>query len=152
MKKVLLLTEVFPPAFNPRMGYLVKYLPEFEWDADIIAINTLKENNYKFLVGNNKIVRVELKYSDTPHGLVQKAWRTLNLKRHFINNKKPFINEINLNFKRDEYSVILVSVSWDLFVLDAGLTISKQWGIPLMADIRDIIEQKPPVTHLQKGY
>jgi glycosyltransferase involved in cell wall biosynthesis len=143
MKKVLLLTEVFPPAFNPRMGYLVKNLPEFGWDADIITINTLKENNFKFLVGENKITRVDLKYSDTPNRLIEKIWRTLNLKRHFINNKKPFINKINLNFNKDEYSVILVSVSWDLFVLDAGLTISKLWGIPLLADIRDIIEQKP---------
>jgi hypothetical protein len=143
MKKVLILTEVFPPAFNPRMGYLVKYLPEFDWDADIITLNTLKENNYKFLVGKNKIVRVDLKNTDTPHGLVQKVWRTMNMKRHFKNNKKPVIKEIYKNFSKEDYSVILVSVSWDLYMLDAGSTVSKKWQIPLIADIRDISEQKP---------
>lgn len=143
MKKVLIITEVYPPAFNPRMGYLVKYLPEFEWDADIVTVNTLKDNNYKFLVGNNKIVRVNLKYTDTPHGIIRKTWRLLNSKRYFRNNKRPFIKEIISHFNQNEYAIILVSVSWELYILDAGMEISRRWNIPLIVDLRDIIEQKP---------
>jgi glycosyltransferase involved in cell wall biosynthesis len=148
MRKVLLLTEVFPPAFNPRMGYLVRYLSAFDWDADIITENIIQENNFKSLIGNNKIVRVNLKNTDTPHGLIQKIWRLINLKRHFINNRQPFIKGIKLNFKKDDYSVMLVSVAWaNLFILDAGLKISKKWGIPLIIDLRDIQEQKPEMIN-----
>jgi glycosyltransferase involved in cell wall biosynthesis len=133
------------------MGYLVKYLTEFGWDADIITANTIKESNFKFLVGIHKIIRVDLKNTDIPHGFIQKLWRLINLKRHFINNKKPFINEIKSNFKKDDYSVILVSVSWDLFVLDAGFTISRNWSIPFIVDLRDINEQKPELDDATKG-
>jgi len=145
MKKVLIITEVFPPAFNPRMGYLVKYLPEYNWDADIITHNSVRDNNFKYLVGNNKLVRVDLRHdqNEIPNSFGQKLWRLLNLKRHFKSNKQPFIEGIESNFRKENYNVILVSVSYDLFVLDAGWEISKKWGIPLLADIRDIHEQKP---------
>lgn len=144
MKKVLIITEVFPPAFNPRMGYLARYLSAFRWDADIITENIVQENNFKFLVGDNRIVRVDLKNTYTPHSLLQKTWRLINLKRHFINNKYPFLQGIKLNFRKDDYSVILVSVAWrNLFILEASVEISKKWGIPLIIDLRDIYEQKP---------
>lgn len=130
------------------MGYLVKYLPEFLWNADIITNNTFKENNFKSLVGNNIIVRVNLRHQGTPHGFIQKFWYLLNLKRHFLNDRKPFINEMKINFRKDDYSVILASVSWDLFVLDAGLTISKKWGIPIIVDLRDIHEQRPDLLNV----
>ena len=147
----MIITEVFPPAFNPRMGYLVKYLPEYGWDADIITNNIVKDNNYKFLVGGNKIVRVNLKHADTPRGFIQKVWWILNLKRHFINKREPFIKGIRSNFRKDDYSVILVSVSWDLFVLDAGFRISKDWSIPIIVDLRDIYEQKPVMVNTPKN-
>jgi hypothetical protein len=145
MRKVLIITEAFPPAFNPRMGYLVKFLPEFSWDTDIITHNSSRDNNFKHLVGNKRIVKVDLRHNhnETPRGFIQKLWRLLNLKRHFKSNKKPFIEGIELNFRKEDYSIILVSVSYDLFVLDAGWSISKKWDIPLMVDIRDILEQKP---------
>lgn len=125
------------------MGYLVKYLPDYGWDADIITINTCKDNNYKSLLGNNKIIRVNLKNNDTPVGLIEKIWRFANLKRHFRNNRKPFIKEVISNFEKQDFSAILVSVSWELYILQAGITISQKWRIPLLIDLRDIIEQKP---------
>ena len=149
----MIITEAFPPAFNPRMGYLVKYLPEFNWDADIITHNSVRDNNFKYLVGNNRIIRVNLKHdhNETPHGFIQKLWRLINLKRHFISNKKPFIEGIELNFRKEDFSIILVSVSYDMFVLEAGWTISKKWDIPLVVDIRDISEQKPSVSNYNRG-
>ena len=41
--KILLLTEVFPPAFNPRMGYLVKYLKEYGWEVVVVTENVVKD-------------------------------------------------------------------------------------------------------------
>jgi glycosyltransferase involved in cell wall biosynthesis len=153
MRKVLIITEVFPPAFNPRMGYLVKYLPEFNWDSDIITQDSARDNNFKYLIENKRIVRVNLRHNqnEIPIGFIQKLWRLLNLKRHFRSNKKPFIEEIKLNFRKEDYSAILVSVSYDLFVLEAGWTISKKWGIPLLVDIRDFLEQKPSINSHNQG-
>ena len=37
-------------------------------------------------------------------------------------------------------------MSYDLFVLEAGRTIAKKWDIPLVVDIRDILEQKPSIN------
>jgi hypothetical protein len=153
MNKVLLITEVFPPAFNPRMGYLVKYLSDLNWDVDIITHNSVRDNNFKYLVGNNRILRVNLRHNqnETPQGFVQKIWRLLNLRRHFRSNRKPFVEGIKLNFKKEDYSVILVSVSYDLFVLEAGWAIAKIWKIPLLVDIRDILEQKPSLNTYSPG-
>jgi glycosyltransferase involved in cell wall biosynthesis len=143
MKKILIITEVFPPAFNPRMGYLAKFLPDCGWEADIITHDVKKDNNYGFLVGSNKIVRVQLKHTGTPEGFLQSTWYILNSRRHFLSDRKPFLQGIRKNFRKEDYVAILVSVSWDLFVLEAGLTLSKKWGIPLLVDLRDIHEQKP---------
>jgi glycosyltransferase involved in cell wall biosynthesis len=153
MRRVLIITEAFPPAFNPRMGYLAKFLPEFNWAADIITHNSVRDNNFKELVGKNRIVRVNLihDHNATPHGFIQKLWRLLNLKRHFLSNKKPFVEALESNFKKEDFSMILVSVSYDLFVLEAGWIIAKKLDIPLVVDIRDMPEQKPSAKDYGRG-
>jgi hypothetical protein len=42
MKNVLILCEAFPPDFNPRMGYLCKYLIEYGWNPIVITERTQK--------------------------------------------------------------------------------------------------------------
>jgi len=37
----------------------------------------------------------------------------------------------------------MISVSWNLFVLQASFEIAKKWDLPLIVDLRDIREQKP---------
>jgi glycosyltransferase involved in cell wall biosynthesis len=148
MRKALIITEAFPPAFNPRMGYLAKFLTEFNWNSDVITHNSVRDNNFKDLVGTNRIIRVTLihDHNSTPQGFIQKLWRLLNLKRHFLSNKKPFIEGFEMNLKNETFALILVSVSYDLFVLEAASVIAKKLNIPLIVDIRDMIEQKPPVN------
>jgi len=147
VKKALILTEVFPPAFNPRIGYLVKYLPSYDWQADIITQNTFKDNNFKYLIGNNKIIRVDVTNMDTPIGYIEKIWRLINRKRHFRNNKKPFIRAIESSLIKEDYSVIFISVSWNMFVLEAAYVVAKKWSLPLIVDLRDIHEQKPSMIN-----
>lgn len=129
----------------------MKYLPEFGWDADIITENTLKNNNYRSLLGSNRIVRVDLRYTLAPQKFIHKVWRFINLKRHFRKNKEPFLQGIFCNFKRNDYSVVLVSVSWELYILEVGVIISRKWGLPLIIDLRDIAEQKPKVPLPRMG-
>ena len=37
MKRVLILCDLFPPAFGPRMGYLCKYLKQAGWQVEVVA-------------------------------------------------------------------------------------------------------------------
>jgi glycosyltransferase involved in cell wall biosynthesis len=143
MKRVLIITNRFPPSFGPRMGYLAKYLPENGWDSDIITINDAGEKHFKTLVGENRIYRVNLKNAEAPKSNFEKFWRLLNMYRHFKNNQIPLLKAALSNMKADEYSVILVSTAWDMFVLQAGSKLAKKWRKPLIVDLRDIHEQRP---------
>jgi hypothetical protein len=72
MKNVLILCDAFPPAFNPRMGYLCKYLPEYGWNPIIVTeylphnifgnLSKVKDINYiNFIFDKNGKIN-KLKY------------------------------------------------------------------------------------------
>ncbi len=48
MKKVLIICDLFPPAFGPRMGYLCKYLRNYGWEP-VILTEMVEENTFTFL-------------------------------------------------------------------------------------------------------
>jgi len=62
MKNVLILCDSFPPAFNPRMGYLCKYLPRFGWKPIIVTEYT-PQNIYKDLSENQDVTYINYYYS-----------------------------------------------------------------------------------------
>ena len=37
MKRVLIVCDLFPPAFGPRMGYLCKYLTQMGWEPVVVT-------------------------------------------------------------------------------------------------------------------
>lgn len=147
INNILLVTEVFPPAFNPRMGYLTKYLTEMQINVDIITENFVNDNNFKELQGDNRIIRVDITNTDTPTNFLQKLWRLINRKRHFYNNYRPFYKAYTKHFSTNNYDVVLVSVSWQLFVLKAANKIAKLQRCPLIVDLRDIHEQKSVIEY-----
>ena len=143
--KILLFADYFPPAFAPRMGYLVKYLVPIGYHFDIITSCDLKEKNFKSLVGINKIIRVSLEQDIIPKGPINRFLRLLLLKRKLFIKKKPFI-QAALQLQNN-YDLILVSTSWDMFVLSAAAEVSEKWKIPYVVDLRDIHEQNPEVPN-----
>ena len=48
MKRVLILCDLFPPAFGPRMGYLCKYLKQAGWQVEVIA-EAMDDQTFAFL-------------------------------------------------------------------------------------------------------
>ena len=149
MRKALIICDVFPPAFAPRMGYLARYIEELSWMADIITSDHRGYGNYESLVGDHKIVRVNLLPDDLPPYLFGRIKRMLMAKNRFFSNKKPYIKAaMKMNQK---YDIILVSNSWSMYVLEAGLEVAKQLGIPLVVDLRDIQEQRPVKEQTYKG-
>lgn len=152
MNTVLIICDRFPPAFAPRMGYLVKYLPELGWDPSIITEDVSESGNFLSLSEGGNVIKVFLDNSKEPKNKIEKIWRLINQYRFYRNNKKPFIDAALKNFTAAQVSVILVSTSWNLFILEAGLELALKWNKPLVADLRDIHEQRPKGPVLDLSY
>jgi hypothetical protein len=131
------------------MGYLVKNLADMNWQVDIVTSNDLREENFKSLVGNNTIIRVDTGEDLIPPTLMGRIWRMVNLKRRFFSNKKPYVKAaLSLH---QNYDLLLVSTSWAIYILQAGAEVSKKTGIPFIVDLRDIHEQNPLVKSNYTG-
>ena len=59
MKKVLVICDLFPPAFGPRMGYLCKYLKHYNWEP-VILTEAVEEKTFTFLAGKDKVTYVKM--------------------------------------------------------------------------------------------
>jgi len=151
MKNVLILSDAFPPAFNPRMGYLCKYLPEYGWNPVVIAeyspqiifdnlSNASNINYINFFFDKNGKIK-KLKYL-----LVFIAEYFFNYKNIIFKRKAEKI------IKENDISVILASVSWRAFPALTAKWISKKYNIPFIVDCRDIYEQFPNREYSSKFF
>lgn len=50
MNKLLIICDMFPPAFAPRMGYLCKYLTHMGWEVTVVT-EYIEDNTFEFLTG-----------------------------------------------------------------------------------------------------
>lgn len=65
MKKVLVICDLFPPAFGPRMGYLCKYLKHYNWEP-VILTEAVEEKTFTFLAGKDKVTYVNYYTAQNP--------------------------------------------------------------------------------------
>lgn len=139
MKNVLILCDAFPPAFNPRMGYLCKYLREYGWNPIIITEYT-PQNIYENLAegqdvtyinyycSNNKLAKT-LRYI-----FVFFADLLFNYKNIVIRHKaKKEIEKRNIS--------VILSSSFRVYPACAASELSQRYKIPFVMDLRDIFEQ-----------
>lgn len=151
MKNVLILCDAFPPAFNPRMGYLCKYLPEFGWNPIIITeyspqliftdLAVGKNVRYiNFYWSKNKFYRA-LKYT-----FVFFADLLFNYKAIIV--KKEALKTI----KKYPVDLILSSSSCRTYSALVAQKIAKKQAIPFVMDLRDIVEQFPSNEHISKTF
>jgi len=151
MKKVLVICDIFPPAFAPRMGYLCKYLPEHDWEPVVVA-EYIPQNMYKELSENYQNVTY-INYYHSKNPFIHKLQYAFVFLADFffgykdsIMTKKAQQQIINQNI-----SLILAS-SYRTFPLRAAHHLSKKNHIPLLVDLRDIIEQFPTNEHISKKF
>ena len=144
MPKLLIICDVYPPSFAPRMGYLVKYMKEWNWEADIVTRSQDKDISFKSLLGDEKVIRVKgifIPMKTTK----DKVSRLISLKKTHKKNAKLISNEILNTLNANDYQLILCSTAHRTFVLDAAYQVAKTWNKPWVADIRDLYEQKPTI-------
>lgn len=138
-RKILILCDLFPPAFGPRMGYLVKYLAAHGWNSVVIT-EKINDKTYSFIADEERTLYVDF-YKKKRFKKVQ--WLLLFLSNAFFNHKGRKVYRVALEqIKKEPFDLILCS-SYRSFPLFAGLKVAKKTGLPLVTDIRDIIEQYP---------
>ncbi len=149
MPKLLLICDVYPPSFAPRMGYLVKYVKDWDWNADIVTRGHDGDFSFQSLLGDEKVLRVQ--GVKTPIKTTKdKVSRLINQKSHHIQNGKLMTRHILNNLDSKDYKLILCSTAHRTFLLDVAYQVAKEWEIPWIADIRDLYEQNPKTKQVKK--
>ncbi|HKL95644.1 MAG TPA: glycosyltransferase [Paludibacteraceae bacterium] len=138
MKRILILCDAFgPPSFTPRIRFLCHYLVENGWN---IQLCTEKFAPITF-AHSYPINEIELYHH---RGLVGKLeWvikSTLSLILDYKN--KQFSKQVRKHFTDDSFDLVLCS-TFHTFPLRAAFEIAHKQKIPLVVDLRDIVEQAP---------
>lgn len=138
-KKVLILCDLFPPAFGPRMGYLCKYIRSMGWEPVVIT-EAVNENMFDFLAGECPVTYIN--YYTASHPLLHKLqWLfTFILDICFGYKDYRMAKEADKWINQYHFDVILCS-TFRTFPLKAAQKTARKHHIPLVTDLRDIIEQ-----------
>ncbi|MDR1601822.1 MAG: glycosyltransferase [Tannerella sp.] len=137
--KILILCDLFPPAFGPRMGYLCKYLKQNGIEPAVVT-EYIHDETFAFLTGDMHVVRV-LFYKSESHANHYSKWLNLFLLEMLFGYKnRRMYREARQLTCTNRYDLILCS-TYRLFPLPAACRIAKKTRLPLVVDLRDIIEQ-----------
>ncbi|MDR2388224.1 MAG: glycosyltransferase [Tannerellaceae bacterium] len=139
--KILILCDLFPPAFGPRMGYLCKYLARAGWEA-VVLTEEVRDSTFTFLA---RCVPVRyIRYYRMKGRIARKAEWLLGLLGDFLfHGKDRKMEKIGAELLQDgSFEAILCSTCRS-FPLFAARRLAQRFGLPLIADLRDLIEQYP---------
>lgn len=137
MRKILILSDLFPPAFGPRMGYLAKYLRTNGWTPVVIAEH-IEDDTFAFLTNGCEIHSI--KFNNTSRFRKLK-WLSVFLGEVFFNYKnRKIYNAAMALTQKHSFDLILCS-TFRSFPLAAAQKIARDTQLPLVVDVRDIIEQ-----------
>ncbi len=139
MKKVLIICDLFPPAFGPRMGYLCKYLGSYGWEP-VVLTEHVGQDTFAFLAGSCEVVRVDF-YAVRGKIIGKLWWVCIQLLDFLFGYKDAHMyREARKLMRRHVFSAVLCS-SFRTFPLSAAARVARKGGLPLVVDLRDIIEQ-----------
>lgn len=139
MKKVLIICDLFPPAFGPRMGYLCKYLRNYGWEP-VVLTEMVEDKTFAFLTKESEVTYIN--YYTVKNSFIRKLqWAgTLLLDLFFGYKDARMYREARKLIKKNKFDLVLCS-SFRTFPLPAAQRIAHAYKLPLVVDLRDIIEQ-----------
>ncbi len=139
MKRVLILCDSFPPAFGPRMGYLCKYLKQAGWQAEVIA-EKMEDDTFAFLADSFPVTFVSY-YTAKNKFLRKLQWFFTLLADYLFSYKdRKMAKAARKVCRRRAFDLVLCS-SYRAYPLTAARLTSQRHHLPLVVDLRDIIEQ-----------
>ena len=135
--------DMFPPAFGPRMGYLCKYLKLHGWNPVVIT-EYIEEDTFAFLakqLNENKLEITYIRYYRRKgwKGKVEWGWTFLRDVLFNYKDKRIYREAMKI---ADKYSFDLILCStYRTFPMQAAARFAQKKRLPLIIDLRDIIEQ-----------
>lgn len=140
MKRLLILCDMFPPAFAPRMGYLCKYLKRAGWEVHVVS-EQIEEHTFAFLEGYADSVRY-VAYYTARHPLVRKLqWIIVLLLDWLFHYKDRKMFQAAASVLQQHDCQAILGCTYRTFPLPAAARLAQQFGLPFIADLRDIVEQ-----------
>lgn len=140
MKKVLILCDLFPPAFGPRMGYLTKYIQSFGWTPVVVAEAVKDEHAFQFLSNYCKVEYVPFYTAKNNRGY-KRQWLFTMIRDFLFGYKDRKMYRAALKICEEEPFGLVLCSSFNTFPLSAAGKIAKKLKLPLVVDLRDIAEQ-----------
>lgn len=147
MRLVGVLTDLYPPAFAPRIAYLTKYLNRFGWKAVVFTELVVEHQIFDDFEEVCPTIRVPLR----GHGRVKRLTQVIAevlweyKERCFTKAIEQYVGE-HPEMRPD----ILLCFTYRKFPLRTASVLSHRWNIPWVGDCRDIIEQYSPGDWLPK--
>ena len=138
MNVVLILCDLFPPAFGPRMGYLCKYLKHNGWHP-VVVTEDVNENTYSFLCNEVDVTRINYYKKTGLAGKLSWFWTFLRDTLFGYKDNRMYREALRI-MKKHQFDLILCS-TYRTFPMKAAWRLSRKTGLPLVVDLRDIIEQ-----------
>ena len=141
MKRVLIICDYFPPDSGPRMGYLVKYLSRMGWEAYVVAGELASRGGFEALTGFAKEVHI---VPQKRH----KRWNLLHVLPMFwpydyLRGEYDILNHARRIAQNQQIDVILSSCTFGGFPNNTAFTVAREFGLPLIIDVRDLSAQNP---------
>ncbi len=142
MKRLLLICDAFPPAFAPRMGNLCKFLGGF--DITVVAPDADLQKWPMDLPQNVTVHRFGLTSKFAAVNLFYKLCNyafSLDDRRLYAKASRALAGK--------KFDIVLCA-SFYIFPLLCGAKMAKKLQIPLVVDLRDIVEQYAQPVGLQR--
>ncbi len=138
MKTVYIICDIFPPAFAPRVAYLTKYIASFGWQARVFSEAIDSHQVFSDFTPSCPVHLIDLSAS-SKLGKVFGQFGELALERketRMFSAIKDLISSESL--AKPE---AIMCFTYRKFPLKTASKLAKYWGVPFIADCRDIIEQ-----------
>ena len=148
--KILILCDMFPPAFGPRMGYLCKYMKRAGW-TPVVVTEQIDDKTFSFLQGDIPVTYINFFHSKG--GILRKLeWIfVLILDFLFHYKDKKIAKAASRLLEEGGYDGILCS-TYRAFPLPAAKALAEKYHLPFVADLRDIIEQYAATEYIAHSF
>ena len=123
MKSVLILCDLFPPAFGPRMGYLCKYLADEGW-TPVVVTEQVPGDTFDFLREGVDVTYVP-------------ASRMASLTDVFFGRKTARLERAAERKLAERPCDVVLCSTYREFPLAAARRIARRHRLPLVVDLRD---------------
>ena len=141
--KILIVCDGFPPDFAPRMGYLSKYLNRMGCETDVVCEEFANNQGFDFLANAASKIKRILFYRSLNMPKPRREWVSLMIKDLLFHYRdKRLIREVQNDKDFSGYDLVLSS-TYRTFPLKAAQTLAEYFHVPLVVDLRDIMEQYP---------